>query len=174
MRERRFPIDSGGGWSGAVGRRGPPRTETKVLKMRGTWRGDRHGGQQEPEYESLEELPEPPGFFDPIAVYEWERIGPSLIEKRVLTAMDLAAFSGYCLNVARMVKAERLVAKEGLVVDGPMGEKAHPAVMIARQSEAEVLKFAKEFGITPASRTRVSVPQDDVKPAAKDPWEDVG
>jgi P27 family predicted phage terminase small subunit len=157
-----------------MGRRGPPRTATRVLKLRGTFRGDRHGAGAEPEYPPLEQLPDPPGFFDEIAVFEWNRIGPELVAKRLLTEVDLAPFTGYCLNVSRMVAAERKIAAMGLLVMTDFGPKANPAVMIARQSGAEVLKFAKEFGLTPASRTRVEVPDAGGSKPAKDPWEEVG
>lgn len=158
-----------------MGRRGPPRTRSNVLKLRGTFRTDRHGAGDEPEYAPLLALPPAPGFFDDVALMEWERIGPELIAKKLLGEVDLAAFTGYCLNVARMVAAERLVQKEGLIVMGPLGEKAHPAVLIARQCGAEVLKFAKEFGLTPGSRTRVSAGGDGGgKEKPEDPWEQVG
>jgi P27 family predicted phage terminase small subunit len=156
-----------------MGLRGPARTRTKVLRLRGTFRKDRHGAGAEPEYSPLAELPEAPGFFDDVALFEWNRVGVELVAKRLLTEVDLAPFTAYCLNVARMVKAEREVQKDGLTVLGPMGIKAHPSVLIGRQCGAEVLKFAKEFGLTPASRTRVSVPE--APPAATaNPWDQVG
>jgi P27 family predicted phage terminase small subunit len=141
--------------------------------MRGTFRTDRHGAGNEPEYPPLEALPPSPGFFDDIANYEWERVGNELIAKRLLSEVDLTAFTGYCLNVSRMVKAEREVQTKGLVYMTEFGPKARPEVMIARQASAEALKFAKEFGLTPASRTRVEIPSGGEKPAA-DPWADVG
>lgn len=156
-----------------MGRRGPPRTATKVLQLRGTFRKDRHGAGNEPEYPPLDALPPVPGFFDDIANYEWERIGAELIAKRLLSEVDLTAFAAYCLNVSRMVKAEREVQAKGLTFITDFGPKANPAVMIARQSAAEALKFAKEFGLTPASRTRVEIPSSG-KPAEKDPWSEVG
>lgn len=135
---------------------GRPRLPTRVLEMRGTRRPDRHGTtDEEPQFEELVALPPAPGFFDDVAKMEWERIGPELIAQKLLTPVDLAAFTGYCLNVARVVAAERDVRVNGLTMRGPQGVKANPAVMIARQSAAEVRKFAQEFGMTPSARTRV-------------------
>lgn len=157
-----------------MGRRGPPRTRTNVLELRGTFRKDRHGAGNEPDYKPLTELPSPPGFLDAVAAYEWERVGRPLIEKKLLCAVDLGAFTGYCINVSRMVEAEREVQTEGLTHMTDLGPKANPAVMIARQAAAEVLKFAKEYGLTPASRTRVEMPDDDDKPAETNPWAKIG
>ncbi len=157
-----------------MGRRGPPRTRTKVLQLRGTLRQDRHGGSSEPEYTPLLALPPCPGFFDDIAALEWERVGPELVQKQLLTEVDLAPFTGYCLNVSRMVKAERAVQAKGLTYTTEFGPKANPEVMIARQAGAEVLKFAKEFGLTPGSRTRVQIPDAGGGKPAADPWEEVG
>jgi P27 family predicted phage terminase small subunit len=156
-----------------MGRRGPAQTPTRVLQLRGTFRKDRHGDPAtEPEFELVTEMPPPPGFLDDVAVMEWNRIAPELIEKQLLTVADMAAFTLYCLNVARVVAAERLITKEGLTVwtlNG--GPKAHPAVLIARQCGAEVRKFAQEFGLTPSARTRVKAVVE--KPADEkpdDPW----
>lgn len=153
-----------------MGRRGPARTPTKVLKLRGTYRPGRHGLESdEPQFAPLTTLPEPPGFLDDVAQYEWHRVGPDLIEKQLLTTVDLAAFTAYCLNVARMVAAEKQVNVDGMVVPGPRGHRAHPCVLISRQCGAEVRKFAQEFGLTPSARTRVRPQQKPAKPK-DDPW----
>lgn len=148
-----------------------------MLQLRGTFRKDRHGDPNtEPEFELVTEMPPPPGFLDDVARMEWNRVGPELIEQQLLTVADMAAFTLYCLNVSRVVAAERMVASEGMVVEGMHGPKAHPAVLIARQAGAEVRKFAQEFGLTPSARTRVkgaAVPKGgEEKPA--DPWSKLG
>lgn len=156
-----------------MSRRGRARTPTKVLKLRGTYRKDRHGLESdEPQFAALTELPEPPGFLDDVAQYEWHRVGPDLVEQGLLTTVDLAAFTCYCLNVARMVAAEKQINVDGMVVPGPRGPRAHPAVLIARQCGAEVRKFAQEFGLTPSARTRVR-PTEKPKPKEDNPWDRV-
>jgi P27 family predicted phage terminase small subunit len=154
---------------------GRPRTPTRVLQLRGTHRKDRHGDPAaEVQFEKLTELPPPPGFLDPVGVMEWERIGPELVEKQLLTTVDMAAFTAYCLNVARMVAAEKAINEKGLIVLTPFGQlQTNPAVSIARQAGVEVRKFCQEFGLTPSARTRVRTPE---KPAPKkdDPWSEVG
>lgn len=154
---------------------GRPRTPTRVLQLRGTHRKDRHGQiEDEPTFDLLTELPPAPGFFDAIADMEWNRVGPELIEKQLLTTVDLAAFTGYCLNVSRVVAAERKITELGLLVLSPFGQFVqNPAVPIARQCGAEVRKFAQEFGMTPSARTKVRTPGKP-KPKVADPWDKVG
>jgi P27 family predicted phage terminase small subunit len=155
-----------------MGRRGPARTPTKELKFRGTYRKDRHGDPAtEPDFELVTEMPPPPGFLDDVAVMEWHRVGPELIEKELLTVADMAAFTLYCINVARVVQCERVINREGLTLETPQGfEQARPEVAIGRQAGVEVRKFCQEFGLTPSARTRVKAAP--VKPEAKpdDPW----
>jgi P27 family predicted phage terminase small subunit len=155
-----------------VGRRGPPQTPSRVLQLRGTFRKDRHGNPDtEPKFELLTEMPPPPIVLDGIGRFEWHRVGPELIEKQLLADVDLAAFTLYCMNVSRVIAAERMIMEEGLTTWSQSGSKAHPAVLIARQAGAEVRKFAQEFGMTPSARTRVkSVEKPDDKEKPDDPW----
>lgn len=157
-----------------MGKRGPAQTHSRILQLRGTHRKDRHGTPGlEPGYAPLLALPPVPGFLDEIGAYEWGRVGTELVAQQLLTEVSLAAFTGYCMNVERMVAAHREVAADGITTETEFGPKAHPAVMIARQAGAEALKFAKEFGLTPASLTRVKTPNSST-PAAADPWSEVG
>jgi phage terminase small subunit len=65
---------------------------------------------------------------------------------QLLTVADMAAFTLYCLNVSRVVAAERMIMKRAWSSRVRTDPKAHPAVLIARQCGAEVRKFAQEFG----------------------------
>ena len=151
-----------------MGARGPAPTPTRVLKIRGTYRPDRHGApNDELEMELLEALPAPPSFFDAIARFEWNRVGPELIEKGLLAKVDLAAFTLYCTNIARVAECERVMQVRGMTMITFNGvECARPEVSIARQCGAEVRRFAQEFGMTPSARRRVraesskSAPED--------------
>lgn len=158
-----------------MGNRGPARTPTRVLQLRGTHRKDRHGDPaSEVDFPPLTELPPAPTVFDAMARFEWERIGPELIEKKLLTSPDLAAFTLYCLNVSRVLACEKVIGERGLTITTPAGfEQARPEVAIARQCGAEVRKFAQEFGLTPSARTRVKVPEKPATPA-KSGWEALG
>lgn len=153
---------------------GRPRTPTRVLQMRGTFRADRHGDPTtEIQLEPVTGLPNPPHFFDAIAAFEWNRIGHELIEKGLLTQGDMGAFTMYCLNCARVAACEVILKARGMTYITDQGyEMARPEVSIARQCGAEVRKFAQEFGLTPSARSRVRV----TTPAAEKPksgWDEV-
>lgn len=153
---------------------GRPRKPTRLLKLQGTHRKDRHGTEEaEVQFAVLATLPPAPGFLDDVARYEWDRIGPELVEKQLLTAASLAAFTAYCLNVARVVAAEKQINADGMVIKTPQGFlQAHPCVSIARQCGAEVRRFGQEFGLTPSAKTKVRIPEKPAKPE-DDPWGEV-
>lgn len=155
---------------------GRPPKPRHLHVLEGTLRPDRHGDAADaPDPAPLRTLPPAPGFFDEMAAFEWNRVGPELVAKELLTEFDLAAFTLYCLNVSRVVACEKILKAKGMTLATPQGfEQARPEVSIARQCGAEVRKFAQEFGLTPSSRGRVRTPQkpDARKPA--NPWEKVG
>jgi P27 family predicted phage terminase small subunit len=96
---------------------------------------------------------------------EWSRIAPELHRLGILTIADYRPLSLYCIAFARWCEAEDALfemAQEnpkhrGLLVDGANGGKiTNPLVKIAANASLNVMRFAVEFGFTPASRTRVT------------------
>jgi len=101
--------------------------------------------------------------------------------KEELEAMDLdrrpdaMMLEGACANYARAVEADRIIARDGITVEESTinddGEvvvlkvKKHPAVDVAARSWSLVRSFCSEFGLSPVSRTRLSIgkegPQED-------------
>jgi P27 family predicted phage terminase small subunit len=118
-------------------------------------------------------LPEPPGHLSEVALAEWRRIVPQLDAMGVITAVDGAALSIYCMTFARWLDALAAVAEFGLFIDtrivrtaGPDGAvletvndkgcvKSNPAVAVAAGCEAAMARLLGEFGLTPASRSKV-------------------
>ncbi len=151
-----------------MGKRGPAAKPTKLKLLEGTFRPDRA-----PANEPAPDLGIPvcPAWIlnDGDARAEWSRVVPELARLGLLTVIDGAELEGYCANYARAVKAERIVKTKGLVVKTPFGPKANPAVAIAKAAWQEVRKFGSEYGLSPASRTRINAP---VKPLKKDPGEE--
>ena len=93
-----------------------------------------------------------------------------LEEQGLLSAMDRAALAGYCELYARWMKALREIQKGGEVINTPNGsQQVSPWVSIARSAEKELRMFASEFGMTPASRSKVdATPKEKGKPEGKD------
>ena len=121
--------------------------------------------------------PEMPKGMSKSARREWRRIVPLLREVGVLSKIDGLALAAYCDAHGMVEEAEKLIRKggmtfvshfedgEGNIVDGDI--KANPAVAIKFQALKVMKSFLIEFGLTPASRSKLKID----KPAADDKME---
>lgn len=157
-----------------MGRRGPPPKPTVQKKLEGTFRPDRVA-EDEPTPEVG--IPKPPKLLTGRAREAWDRIGPELEKMGVLTTADGLALELLCDAYAEWDAARNAVRRYGTTYStktksGKM-VRPHPSVRIAAEAWRRVHRMLLEFGLTPASRTRVGrVPvEDDEKPA--DPWEEL-
>jgi len=96
---------------------------------------------------------------------EWERIVPELLDMGVLTKVDRVALCAYCQCYADWCAAKKEVKKFGRILKAPSGYPVvNPSIGIANTAMREMRAFLIEFGLTPASRTRLKVekPEDGV------------
>ena len=108
-------------------------------------------------------LPDAPAHLDEDARAEWARTAEELNRLGLLTQVDRAAFAGYCAAYGRWAQASRALKGEGLTVETTNGNVIqNPLVGIANKAMELMLRFAAEFGMTPSSRSRVSVPNTAV------------
>ena len=108
------------------------------------------------------DLPKPPTWLSKAAKAEWRHAGPILIsERRTLTLADLATFAHYCATVGMAADAARVVTAEGMIVPGTGLPKRHPAVQIQLDAMKEARLLAGELGLTPVSRSRPAIRDDD-------------
>jgi P27 family predicted phage terminase small subunit len=104
-------------------------------------------------------VPECPVELSPAAKAEWDRLGRELAGLRILTALDRAALAAYCEAYALWIEAITAVRKHGTMVKSPSGYPMQsPYVAIANKQAEIMMRIASEFGFTPASRSRISVP----------------
>lgn len=82
---------------------------------------------------------------------------PILVERRTLTDADLASFENYCVAVGQVREMQRLVKREGHVMQTDRGPRAHPAVRIQSDAMTRSRLLASELGLTPVSRSRPAV-----------------
>jgi P27 family predicted phage terminase small subunit len=82
----------------------------------------------------------------------------------LLTRIDRAALAAYCKAYERWVLAEQALAKMaerdlltgGLMIKTTNGNAIqNPLVGTANRAMLDVVKFASEFGMTPAARSRI-------------------
>ncbi len=105
----------------------------------------------------LADVPRAPSWLSKDGKREWRRVAPILIERKTLTEGDLGALASYCTAVARVAECERVIAKEGLFA----GARRHPAVTIQDAASKTARQLATEFGLTPISRSRPAIRDED-------------
>src|SRR5665647_2566393 len=93
-----------------------------------------------------------PGWLSKHAKAEWRRVMVDLTRRRILTAADLGSLENYCIAIGQVRDMERLISKEGHVVDTARGLRAHPAVRIQSDAMTRARLLAAELGLTPVSR----------------------
>jgi P27 family predicted phage terminase small subunit len=109
---------------------------------------------------ALREAPRPPTWLSKDAKAEWRRILPGLIERRIVTDGDLGTLENYCCAIGAVRECERILQRDGHVVDTDRGPKRHPASTAMKDGMTIARQLAAELGLTPVSRSRPSVRDD--------------
>lgn len=139
-----------------MGQRGPKGKPTNLKLLEGN-PGKREINKNEPKYDLSEKSEKAPPWCGAAAKKEWKRVLPLLKKNGLVTDADYMALCAYCQSVDTWIEAEKLKRAEGLVTTTSNGtEVQHPAVNIANSALNNILKFGREFGLTPASRTGLS------------------
>jgi P27 family predicted phage terminase small subunit len=108
---------------------------------------------------------EPPHYLtDDIALDEWRRITPLLADEGRKSTARRALFVGYCTAVAKAVRAEEILLREGRYYEtetsrGSIMRRRHPAAADAEQAWSDVRKFAKQLGIAGLDSHSVADPE---------------
>jgi P27 family predicted phage terminase small subunit len=152
-------------------RGGPPPIPIPLKLLRGNPGKKSVRIQLEPE--RLPEVPNPPKFLEGYAQAEWRRVAPSLHTLGLLSTLDIMPLAAYCVAYQHWRQAEErlgeLAAQDesrGLLVKVREGHaRRNPLVQIAASAAADMLRYASEFGMSPAARTRIS--SGAAKPAGK-------
>lgn len=109
---------------------------------------------------------EPPCYLiDEIAVREWQSVAPCLLRRGLLDETIRPLLAGYCNALARSVRAEQVLAKEGRYYKtvgrcGSFIKRRHPAVQDAEEGWASVRHFAKQLGISTLPSKRMQQARD--------------
>ncbi len=156
-----------------MGRRGPTPTPTSIKLDRGSWRGV---AESKKCVNAKSGRPRCPSWLDPKAKQAWKVLIPELEKLGVLSTCDGHALSLLCESFAEWKNAKLQVAKRGEVfpITNPDGSlkylQQNPYVSIAKNAHADLLRLLREFGLTPASRTRIEIAtQNDQDESTTDP-----
>lgn len=106
-------------------------------------------------------LTDPPEFLDELGKRVWRELAVQMnTVKGLLTAADAPAFALMCEAYAQAVTLKRAIDHEGgMTMTSPKGFlMLRPEVNQYNKAVATYLKYAAEFGLTPSSRSRISLP----------------
>lgn len=149
-----------------AGRKKKP-TNLKILQ--GTFRADR-ANKNEPMPDPC--IPEAPDHLSKDALIEWGRITNELKKLGLITNVDMVALSIYCQTWGRVIKYEKIVNEKGELYKTSNGNiQLSPAMWVLNKAIEQSHKFLSEFGLSPASRAKVTAIKGKEK---EDPWEEFG
>ncbi len=140
-----------------MGRRGPAPTRGSILKLKGSRRAKTR--------ETTEPKPPPgrpkcPAWLDVEAKRRWRQLAPVLERLGILTSVDGDALASYCQALAEFRHATESLQKDGRVLKLANGcQQSHPCVAQQRSAWESIRRFSALFGLDPANRSRVQVPQ---------------
>lgn len=147
---------------------GRPAKPTKLKELSGN-PGKRSLNKSEPK--PPVKAPTCPRHIQGEARREWNRITKQLMTLGLLTEVDRAALAAYCQCWARWVQAEEAMRDpEHRMVT--LTDSGYPVVTpwigVANNAMKQMLRYLTEFGMTPASRSRVTVNKE----TEVDPYEE--
>lgn len=116
------------------------------------------------QFKQMDKLPAPPDFLDDISKEVWwENIGV-LIANELFTEADTYSLAGYCICWSQIITATEKIKQMGgsLIFKTSKDENSNyimstPFVTIIQKNLTIVKAYASEFGMSPASRGRMSV-----------------
>lgn len=141
-----------------MGLRGPAPKPTALRVIEGSaWRANVNEPKPGPAPATC------PRKLSPQGKAEWKRLMPVLRRMRVLTEADLGPLADLCEVTAELDHAQKLLRESNLLTrasakGSPI--RRNPLVSIIKDFREQKLRLEREFGLTPASRTRLMVDEE--------------
>lgn len=134
--------------------RGPKPRPTSLKLLAGTDRADRRNPHEPVPVRST---PACPDELDDAAREEWTRMEGLLEPLGLVSQLDRAALGAYCAAYSHWLAAEGALKSHGMLIKSPSGyPMVSPYFSIASKTMNEMRLLLQEFGLSPASRTRVT------------------
>lgn len=150
-----------------MGKRGTKETPTAVLKLKGTYRKDRHGNSDVEnagamEFISRNNLPMPPDYFDK----ELQKIWTSQLFHIGKTYgwvgfVDLPMFEQWCLTYRECQLLKDICYSSERQIETDKGLVMNPVFKELREAQKLFAKISAEFGLTPSSRKSITLAQQE-------------
>ncbi len=147
-----------------------PRKPTKLKLIHGTFRKDR-APANEPEPEKVTDVPGPPSYLDKYAKKLWKSLAGELVEKGILTIVDIPALEVTCELYGQYRLSHEAVfcpvdPKTGRKVKRSLAEymrgrnsQTMPEYTAMTKAFGAFKAYLIEFGLTPSSRSRLDLPE---------------
>lgn len=140
---------------------GKPRKPKELKVLEGSYRADRDRGDAPILPAAATSTPAPKSLGEHGAKV-WRELFPDLVGAGIVTACDVPAFETYCRTHDEIADCDETLAKEGhYILAGNGALKAHPALSVRFRWLSLQRDYAKQFGLTSASRQAIHVPTDD-------------
>lgn len=105
--------------------------------------------------DALTEAMTAPDWLAEDARKEWDRVMPILTERRILTDADLGGLENYCICIGRVRETEKLIQSE------TEAEMQLKLIRVQDKAMASARQLAAELGLTPVSRSRPAIRDDE-------------
>nr|PZN59463.1 MAG: phage terminase small subunit P27 family [Sphaerobacter thermophilus] len=132
--------------------RGGHNRKPTVLKVIQGNPGKRALNKNEPKPRPI--APEPPPGLDRFGREAWRRLAPLLERQGLLTEDDAELFWAFCQTWSQLRKAVRELNKMN-----PRDEDYRKVAVTVENARKDLRLLAVEFGLTPAARSRIDLPQ---------------
>lgn len=144
-----------------MGARGPQPKPTQLKVLEGN-PGKQKLNENEPKPKMLDTIPQPPKRLMKAAKEEWKRLAPTMVASGLLTTVDLSAFAELCQNYAYYLAVDKEICKT-TEEKGPLMlqtsttgyTQVHPLISMRKQYYDTWHRGLSDFGLTPASRSRI-------------------
>lgn len=101
----------------------------------------------------------PPDWLKGGGLAVWNRLAPNVARLKLLTPVDAESFARYCRNLARWLKMQDVLDKEGETYESESAhgklKRAHPAFLIGDRLGRLLESQEAVFGLNPAERQRI-------------------
>lgn len=134
-----------------------PKKPTSLKVMEGTYRKDRGLNEPVPDTVDVTKMQPPEKYTDEQKAI-WNEYVNELINLGVLTVVDRMAFQLMFETYIQLREVQDQISEDGLyVMDDRGNTRRNPLLSQANQLRQILKQYLTEFGMTPASRTRINV-----------------
>lgn len=124
-------------------------------KIDGTFRYDRHDNIVEGD--PLSVLPDVPDRLKGRGREEFKKLGTILVNKGILTELDLNLFEMYCAQFFIIDQAYKDITSKGVMLEGSRGMIKSPAFGVLKESIELQNRISAKFGFTPVDRAGIKL-----------------